>query len=167
MSETAIYLSYSGVTGESDLPSDTVPSGPGPKWSPLLSCTLTAAVNVQGRSIKGGATSIVDFGGDAPPVLVTKRTDGATVGLMREVLASTKQASATIVFTRTDAGMPTEYLRYNLDGCSIVGFEMHGIGADRATEDFKILYRRMTIIAFGGTHGAKGAQSSAVLINGA
>lgn len=167
LSDTAIFLSYAGVTGESDLPSDTVPPGPGTKWSPLLSCVMTAAVNVQGRAMKGGMSSSVDFGGDAPPIVVSKATDGATIGLMREFFASAKQSGAAIVFTRADDNTgPTEYLRYNLEGCSIVGFEFSGIGEDRSSETFKILYKRMTLIAFGGTDGAKGAQSSAVLTNG-
>lgn len=167
LAEAAIFLSFSGITGESWLPEGNVPPGPGAGWIPLLSCSLTASVNVQARAIRAGAKSSVDFGGEAPPVVITKLTDGATVGLMREMLATPKLGDAAIVFTRTsDDGSPTEYMRYNLRGCSIVGFEFHGLGQDRSSEEFKILYKSLTLIAFAGQAGAKGAQSSAVLTNG-
>jgi type VI protein secretion system component Hcp len=164
--QPSIFMSFEGVNGEVDLPVDAVPAGPGQKWTPLLACRFSAEVNVRGRAMSGGSSTKVDFGGDAPPVLITKRSDASTVGLMREVLAGKAYRSAVIVFVRTDTDGPTEYLRYELRGCSLVSFEFAGFANDRATESFGILYKQMSVITFAGGHGAKGAQSSATLLNG-
>jgi type VI protein secretion system component Hcp len=166
-SEASIFLSYDGIVGEVDLSPEGVSPGPGKNWIPLSRCSLAAAVNVQGRAMSGGGTTKVDFGGDAPPLTIVKRTDGATVGLMREMLGSAALKTATITFVRTDGDGPSEYLRYDLVGCSVVEFDFLSSGQDRADETFKILYRQLIILGYAGTHGSKGAQSMAVLSNGA
>jgi type VI protein secretion system component Hcp len=166
-SEPSIFLSFEGVAGEQVLPAETVPSGPGKGWTQLLACRFTADVNVQSRAMSKGGKSRVDFGGDAPPIEISKRSDSATVGLMREMLAGKDFRRAAIVFVRTDEGGPTEYMRYNIEKCRIVGFDFTGADDDRAVETFAIHYVEMTLIAFAGGHGAKGAQSPAVLLNGA
>jgi type VI protein secretion system component Hcp len=113
-----------------------------------------------------GATNRVDFGGEAPPVEISKMTDGATAGLLREMFAGKAARQAVIVFVRTDVDAPTEYLRYELEGCRIVGFDIASAASDRAVETYRLGYTQMTLIAYAGGHGAKGARSSAVLKNG-
>jgi len=165
-SESAIFLSFGGVTGETILDGGGVAPGPGSNWIQLQRCEFDARINVMGRA-KGGGSSSVDFGGDAPPITIVKRTDKATVGLMREMLGRSSLASAAITFVRTaDNEGPAEYMRYNLDSCSIIEFDFLSTGYNRADETFKILYKQLTMIGYGGTHGAKGAQSTAVIRNG-
>lgn len=163
----AVFLSYEGVTGEQVLPAATIPQGPGTDWTPLVACRLDAEVTADIRSALAGANKNVGFGGAAPPLVVAKLTDGSTVGLMREFLTGQELRTAVVTFVRTDADGPTEYLRYELEGCTIATFEIMGIGGDRTAEEFGIMYRKLTMIGFGGQHGAKGARSSAVLLNGA
>lgn len=166
MADGEIFLSFEGVKGEVTLPGTSVRAGPGDGWSLLLACRLNAEANVQARALSKGGSSRVDFGGEAPPIEITKVTDGATIGLMREMLLGKTPRQAVIAFARTDAGGRTEYLRYELDGCHIVGFDFEGSDADRAAERFLLHYVKMTLIAYAGGHGAKGAQASAVLMNG-
>jgi type VI protein secretion system component Hcp len=166
-SQPEVFLSFEGVTGEHVLPEATIPAGPGTDWTPLVACRLEAELNLHGRAIQASAGRRVDFGGDAPPLVIAKLTDAATVGLMREVLTGRDPRSAHVVFVRTDADGPTEYLRYELQGCTVISFEMMGVGAERTAEEFGIMYKQLTIISFADGHGAKGARSSAVLLNGA
>jgi type VI protein secretion system component Hcp len=165
-SESTIFLSYESVTGEIVFTDGGVQAGSGTNWIQLTQCILRADVNVQGRPMSGGNITNIDLGGEAPPVKIVKRTDAATVGLMREMLANPVMRSATITFVRTDTDGPAEYLRYEMVGCNIVGFEFLSVGDNRSHETFEILYKQLTIKAFAGTDGAQGAQAMAVLTNG-
>lgn len=165
-SELAIFLSYGGVTGEISLAAPNVDPGPGSDWIELTQCSLEAAINLQGRA-KGGASGVIDFGGDAPPISILKKTDSATVGLMREFLATRPGVNnAAIAFTRAAPDGPSEYLRYELHGCNIMEFEFLSGGDRRADESFKIIYRQLVITSFSGISGAKGTQSAAIIKNG-
>ncbi|BDG73401.1 type VI secretion system tube protein Hcp [Roseomonas fluvialis] len=165
-SDSTIFLSYDSVTGEVSFNDGGVEAGPGTNWVQLTQCILRADLNVQGRVMSGGNIRNVDFGGEAPPLKIVKRTDAATVGLMREMLGTPGLRSAVVTFVRTDTDGPAEYLRYEMTGCSIVGFEFASFGDNRSHETFEILYKRLTIKAYAGTDGAKGAQAMAVLTNG-
>jgi type VI protein secretion system component Hcp len=166
-SQPSIFLSFSGVSGEQELSSKAVQPGPGKNWIQLLSCRFEADVNVQAQAMSGGQQSRVDFGGDAPPIEITKRSDAATVALMREALAGADAKPAVIVFVRTDGEGPTEYLRWDIQACRVVGFDFSGGSDDRAVETYLLRYTQMDLMTFAGGHGAKGAQSSATLRNGA
>jgi type VI protein secretion system component Hcp len=165
-SESSIFLSYDGVTGETVFTDGGVRPGPGTNWIQLLQCALVADANVQARAMSGQGGASLDFGGDAPPIKVVKQTDAATVGLMREMLAAPVMRTATITFVRTDTDGPAEYLRFELVGCNVVGFEFLSSGEDRSNETFDINYKQLTIMAFAGTDGAKGAQATVTLMNG-
>jgi type VI protein secretion system component Hcp len=165
-SESSIFLSYGGVSGEIVLSESYVAPGPGSEWIQLTGCSLEAAINLQGRA-KGGTTAKVDFGGDAPPISILKKTDSATVGLMREFLGTKPgMHDAAIVFTRTADDGPAEYLRYDLKKCNIMEFEFLSAGDRRSDESFKIVYQQLIITSYDGTAGRKGAQSAAVIRNG-
>jgi type VI protein secretion system component Hcp len=167
MANRSIFLSFEGVPGELELPAATVPPGPAKDWIELLSCRFSAEVSTQARAMTKGASSRVDFGGAAPPVEVVKRTDAATLGLMREFFGGKTPRRATVVFVRTADGGPAEYLRYDLQNCWIVGFDVLGDGSDRALETIQLRYEKMDLITFAGGHGAKQARASATLLNGA
>lgn len=163
--QSSIFLSFDGVTGEMRLPPDSVVPGPGKDWTQLLSMHMSADVNAMGRNL-GKAAARIDFGGNAPPIRIAKETNAATVALMREFLSPTVRRNAAIVFVRTDQEAPTEYMRFELTDCDIVAFDMTGSGEDRAVEELGLLYRKLTIITFGGGHGAKGARSPVEVLNG-
>jgi type VI protein secretion system component Hcp len=165
-SQPAIFLSYQGVTGDQLLPGDTVGPGPGQDWCELLSCSFSAAVNTQARAVSGGRSQRLDLGGQAPPLRITKRTDAATVALMRDAVSTAVHRSAVIVFVRTYESGPAEYLRLDLHSCKIAAFDIFSSGDDRAEETFALHYQSLDIISFAGGHGAKGAQSMATLLNG-
>lgn len=168
MADTHIYLSFEGVKGESTLSGTHVTPGPGNDWAGLFACRFSADANVQSRAMSKGASTRVDFGGAAPPIEIRKPTDAATAGLLREALSGKTPRKAVIVFVRTDVDAPTEYLRYELEACHVVSFDVSGSSADaRPVETYMLRYGRLTIIAFAGGHGAKGARSSAVMTNGA
>ncbi len=165
-SGASIFLSYGGVSGEIVLTAPNVTPGPGSNWIELTQCSLEAAINLQGRA-KGGGSSVVDFGGDAPPVCIVKQTDSATVGLLREFFTTRPGVNdAAIAFVRTGDDGPAEYLRFDLQGCNVVEFEFLSAGDGRADESFKIVYKQLVITSYGGTFGRKGAQSAAVIKNG-
>jgi type VI protein secretion system component Hcp len=166
MADSDIFLSFEGVKGEHELPSSTVRPGPGDNWTQLVRCEFRADANAQSRAVSKGASNRIDFGGLAPPVEIRKVTDATTLGLMREVLVGKTARRAVIVFTRTTVDGPTEYLRYELDGCRVVAFNFAAGDSDRTIETFQLHYVRMSVIAYAGGHGVKGAQASAVLQNG-
>lgn len=165
MANRSIFLSFEGVPGELELPAATVPPGPAKDWIELLSCRFSAEANVQSRAI--GKSGRVDFGGQAPPIEIVKRTDAASLGLMRQFFGDKSFRKATIVFVRTSGDGPAEYLRYDIKTCRVVGFDVLGDGADRAIETLQLSYAEMDVITFTGGHGAKGARASATLLNGA
>lgn len=165
MAKSDIFLSFEGVTGEHRLPSSTVRPGPGTDWAMLSGCTFQADANAQSRAISGSGSRRVDFGGEAPPMEITKRTDVSTLGLMRDFLVGKSLRKAVIAFVRTDTDGPAEFLRYELDGCLIVGFDFEGLD-DRAVEKFQLHYVQLTIVTYAGGSGGGGAQASATLQNG-
>lgn len=167
MQQSDIYLSYEGVTGEHALPAATVRPGPGTDWAQLSGFKFAAEANAQSRAISKSGSNRVDFGGEAPPVEITKETDGATLGLMREMLVGKSLRKAVIAFVRTDTDGPAEFLRYELDNCLVVGFDFEGGIGDRAIEKFHLHYQQMTITTYAGGSGGGGAQASAILQNGA
>jgi type VI protein secretion system component Hcp len=71
-----------------------------------------------------------------------------------------------IAFTRIDADGPVEYLRYELERCTVVGFELADVGDDRPAETFSLRYGQLNMVSYAGGHGTKGAQSSVLLMNG-
>lgn len=166
MAESYVYLSFDGITGENTLAANLVAPGPGNGWTMLTGCEFKVAANTVGRAMATNVTSRIDLGGEAPPIVITKVSDRATVGLMREMTANRAPRQAVIAFTRTDTDGPTEYLRYELEGCSVVGFSFNGAGDNRTVETFKLHYGQITIIAYASGHGAKGGQSSVMMMNG-
>ncbi len=166
MAKSDIYLSFEGVAGEHQLPASTVRPGPGNGWATLVGCRFGADANAQSRAI-GKGSSRVDFGGEAPPLDIKKRTDASTLGLMRELLVGKTARKAVVAFVRTDADGPAEFLRYELDRCHVVGFEFDGALVERPFEIFQLHYVQLSVITYGGGHGGRGAQASAVLQNGA
>ncbi|CAH0300578.1 type VI secretion system tube protein Hcp [Roseomonas sp. CECT 9278] len=165
MAKSDIFLSFEGVTGEHTLPSASVRPGPGNGWAQLSGCKFHADANAQSRAISKSGSSRVDFGGEAPPIEITKRTDASTLGLMRELLVGRTLRQAVVAFVRTDTDGPAEFLRYEIDRCLVVGFEFEGVD-DRAIEKFQLHYEKMTIVTYSGGSGGGGAQSSATLQNG-
>lgn len=166
MADSYIHLSFEGITGEVAFAADRVIPGPGTDWIMLTGCELAVQANTQARAMSGGGNSRIDFGGEAPPVIVRKLTDAATTGLMIEMLLGRAPRQAVIAFTRIEADGPVEYLRYELERCTVVGFELADIGDERPTETFSLRYGQLNMITFAGGHGAKGAQSSVLLMNG-
>lgn len=165
MSESTIFMSYAGVAGEVKLPADTVEPGPGTDWIPLMQVGVQADVNVQASTINA-AGGRIDFGGAAPPVGISKQTDAATPGLMRDFLNGKELREVVIVHIRTDHEQPTEYLRYELNAVQITEFDWRSTGDDRGVELYRLLYRRLTMITFGSGHGSKRGRTPVVLLNG-
>lgn len=155
----AIYMCFGSVAGEAKtaLQIPTSPASGG--WIALTSCSYGASVS------RPQLTSAqVDFEGEAAPVKVTKQTDAASIGLLRQALMGGFDQPAVIVFVRTNQGAATEYMRIEMEQCGITDFAMAG-GEDRQTESYEIRCSRMSITAWRFSGTTRGAQSVVTFLN--
>lgn len=155
----AIYMCFGSVSGEVRTVGNIQNSPASGGWIRLGSCSFSARV---GHPQMTEAQS--DFEGEVPPIRITKVTDASSVGLLRESLMGRFDQPAVIVFVRTGASGPQEYIRIEMAGCGIVAFSMEG-GDERQTETYDIRCQNVTIMSWRFSGTTRGAQAVVSLSN--
>lgn len=77
-------------------------------------------------------------------IVVTKSTDGISLKLWQESVMGKLDNKVDIVFVRTGAGEPVEYLKFELEGCGISGFSMSS-GGDRPSESISLNFDKIVM----------------------
>lgn len=155
----AIYMCFGSVAGEA-LTAKQIPKSPASGgWIKLSGCSFAGRV-----SHPQFTTPQSEFEGEVEPVRVSKVTDASSVGLLREALTGRFDQPAVIVFVRTTADGPSEYLRLEMQNCGITQFDMAG-AQERQTETYEIRCSAMTIMSWRYSGTTRGAQSVVTLTN--
>jgi len=146
MSTSAIFMSYEGVEGEATAVSHISSAPAGGAWIELLGCDYGgSAAYAQRTSAQSEMQTDIRIG-------VTKQTDAATIGLLRQAMTGDFKKNIVISFVRQGVGEPTEYQRLELANGGIVAFSISG-GPDRPLESYRLYFGQLTITswAFEGT----------------
>ncbi|WP_137125148.1 type VI secretion system tube protein Hcp [Roseomonas sp. HF4] len=138
MAETAIFLSFEGVDGEAAVASGISSAPAGGGWIGLTSCEYGGIANYAQQTASQSEMQTEMH------ITVTKDTDAASIGLLRQALTGDFKKNVVIVFVRQAAGEALEYQRLELANAGIVGFELAG-SADRPSEMYRLHCGEFTI----------------------
>ncbi len=157
----AIFMCFEGskagpLKGEAKVPGDIPTSPASGDWIELKSCSFSG----QPHSRLGAKvdTSI-------NVIRISKPTDGSSVGLLNELFWGSPRSKAAIVFMRTEADAPVEYMRLELKDVGIVGCRWDS-GSDRPTETYDLAVDDFTLITWTFEGQVRGAQSVTQIMNG-
>lgn len=130
-------------------------------WISLEACQWSGSMNYGGRAAEQTTNTA-----DAAPVVITKVTDAASPGLLRQAILGDFSNQAVITFVRTgETGKVEEYLRLELQDCGITSFDITSTGGQRSLETFTIKYAAISVRSFTFEGAKQRNQISYTIIN--